>query len=143
MQQFVVPQFIEVEDKIFGPITIRQFIILLAAGLVIFLAYRYADFGLFLAITVFAGGVAVIFSFARPNGQAFHYFLLNIIQSFRKPNLRVWCKYYSKKELNYLRKEEEVEVSEFIEVKKIKSDHIRDLSLVVNTGGFYNPDEEI
>ena len=27
MQQFVVPQFIDVEDKIIGSITVRQFII--------------------------------------------------------------------------------------------------------------------
>lgn len=143
MQQFVVPQFIDVEDKIFGPITIRQFIILLAAGMVIFLAYRYADFGLFLTTTVLFGGFSAVFAFARPNGQAFHYFLLNIIQSFRKPNLRVWGKSYSKKELNYLRKIEKLETGEIVEKKETRSEHIRDLALVVNTGGFYKPDDEL
>ena len=29
MDRFVVPQFIDVEDKIFGPVTVRQFLILL------------------------------------------------------------------------------------------------------------------
>ncbi|KKS92044.1 MAG: hypothetical protein UV69_C0039G0006, partial [Parcubacteria group bacterium GW2011_GWE2_43_12] len=32
MQQFVVPQFIDVEDKIIGPITVRQFIIIMVGG---------------------------------------------------------------------------------------------------------------
>ncbi len=47
MQQFVVPQFIEVEDKIFGPITIRQFLILLGAFVLIFLGWRFGDFLIF------------------------------------------------------------------------------------------------
>ncbi|TSC80302.1 MAG: hypothetical protein G01um101429_152 [Parcubacteria group bacterium Gr01-1014_29] len=32
MQQFQVPQFIEVEDKIFGPLTTKQFFYLLGGG---------------------------------------------------------------------------------------------------------------
>ena len=48
MQQFVVPQFIEVEDKILGPITVRQFLIMLIAGILIFIVYRFADTALFL-----------------------------------------------------------------------------------------------
>jgi hypothetical protein len=143
MQQFVVPQFIEVEDKIFGPITIRQFIILLVAGLTIFLAYRYGDFSLFVTILVFVGGSALTFAFVKVNGQAFHFFLLNIIQTLRRPSLRVWNKTFTKEELNYLRKQKIEEVEAPVESKTVKSRHIRDLALIVNTGGFYRPDQEI
>lgn len=136
-----MPQFIEVEDKIFGPITTRQFLILLAAGLVIFMAYKYADFALFVTTLALVGGLALVFSFVKINGQTFHYFILNLIQSLRRPSLRIWYKDYSKEELDYLRKRkvEEVEVKEAR--KPEKSAHIRDLSLTVNTGGFYKPDE--
>jgi len=48
MDQFVVPQFIDVEDKIFGPVTTRQFVILLIAGLIIFIAFKLADITLFI-----------------------------------------------------------------------------------------------
>ena len=48
MEQFTVPQFIDVEDKVIGPITVRQFIILLFGGGFIFIAYRLSDFVLFL-----------------------------------------------------------------------------------------------
>ena len=143
MQQFVVPQFIEVEDKIFGPITIRQFLILLGAGMLIFLAFKYADFTLFITVLAVVGGLALVFSFVKVNGQTFHYFLLNILQTTKKPSLRVWNKSYSKSELNYLRKEVIDEVMEKEVYKKVKNHHIRDLSLIVNTGGFYRPDEDI
>ena len=134
---------LEVEDKIFGPITIRQFIILLVAGLTIFLAYRYGDFSLFVTILVFVGGSALTFAFVKVNGQAFHFFLLNIIQTLRRPSLRVWNKTFTKEELNYLRKQKIEEVEAPVESKTVKSRHIRDLALIVNTGGFYRPDQEI
>ena len=141
MQQFVVPQFIDVEDKIFGPITTRQFLILLGAGLVIFLAYKYADFALFVAVLVIVGGLALIFAFVKINGQVFHYFVLNSIQTLRKPSLRIWKKHYSKQELDYLRREIIAAPAPKEEVKRIKAEHVRDLALLVNTGGFYRPEE--
>src|SRR3989338_6179494 len=78
MEQFVVPQFIDVEDKIFGPITTRQFIILLVGGGIVFLAYRFGDLALFAVILAVVGGITFLFAFGKINGQLFHYFLLNI-----------------------------------------------------------------
>ncbi len=140
MQQFVVPQFIDVEDKIFGPITTRQFLILLVGSLIIFVGYRLADFTLFIFIVAIIGGLSLIFAFVKINGQDFHYFLLNIFQTMRRPGLRVWRKAYTKDELNFLRKRDmEIEVVEVQTRKKAKQSHIRDLSLIVNTGGYYRP----
>lgn len=142
MQQFVVPQFIEVEDKIFGPITTRQFLILLAAGTLIFLAYRFGDISLFIFTVVVVGGFSTLLAFVKVNGQNFHYVLLNIIQTLRKPSLRVWQKNYTKEELNYLRKlgAAKPEVKEVAAVP-VKRERIRDLALLVNTGGFYKPED--
>ena len=142
MQQFVVPQFIDVEDKIFGPITTRQFLILLATGLLLFVIYRFADFALFVTLTAIIGGIALVVAFVRVNGQSFHYFLLNIIQTRRRPKLRIWNRSYTKEELNYLRKKEvEVAVEEELTKTHPERRHIRDLALTVNTGGYYKPDE--
>lgn len=142
MQQFVVPQFIDVEDKIFGPITTRQFLIFLTTGLTLFIMFRLADFSLFVLSCVVFGGLAIVFAFVRPNGQAFHYFLLNLVQTLRKPSTRIWSKDYSSGDLDYLRKLGTEELPEAV-VKKQSPRHerIRDLSLTVNTGGFYRGDE--
>lgn len=144
MQQFVVPQFIDVEDKIFGPITTRQFLILLAAGIIIFIAYRYADTALFALIAAVVGGGAVVFSFVKVNGQVFHLFLLNVLQTIKNPSLRIWNKNFSKKELEYYRKQTfAAEVSDEVQKKTVHKRHIRDLSLVVNTGGYYRPEDNL
>ncbi|MEK7623916.1 MAG: PrgI family protein [Patescibacteria group bacterium] len=142
MQQFVVPQFIDVEDKIFGPVTIRQFLILLVAGLFIFLAYRFGDFSLFVLVLAVVGGLSLVIAFAKVNGQTFHYFLLNIFQTLRKPGLRIWYKGYTDNDLDYFRKGVIEEIPEKKERKKIQAERIRDLALIVNTGGFYRPDDD-
>ena len=41
--RFQVPQFIEVEDKIFGPLTLKQFIYLAGGGGLSFVIYRILD----------------------------------------------------------------------------------------------------
>jgi hypothetical protein len=143
MQQFVVPQFIDVEDKIFGPITTRQFLILLVAGLIIFLAYRFGDFSLFVFVLAFVGGLSLVIAFAKINGQTFHYFLLNIIQTLRRPGLRVWRKEYSESELKFFVTPQPLAAATNSQKKKVLPKRIRDLALVVNTGGFYQPEDEI
>lgn len=140
MQQFVVPQFIDVESKIFGPVTTRQFVILLGAGGIIFLAYRFGDFAMFITTFALVGGFALLFAFFKPNGQVFHIFLLNIIQSLKKPGLRVWRKEYSTDELNILRQPFTPKEKDELDRKVVKRERIRDLSLQVNTGGYYQPD---
>lgn len=140
MQQFTVPQFIDVEDKIFGPITVRQFLILLVAGLVLFFVFKIADTTLFILLAAVIGGFAMILAFVKINGQDFHYFLLNVIQTMRRPGLRIWDKRYTHAELVDFQKKEEKKVVEEVVIKSATPRHIRDLSLLVNTGGYYKPE---
>jgi len=142
MQQFVVPQFIDVEDKIFGPITTRQFLILLASALIVFLAFRFGDFAMFVVILILFGGGSLILAFVKINGQNFHMFLLNIFQTLKKPSLRIWNKELTHQELDYYRKlDMDIEIVEKTQRKEVKHAHIKDLSLVVNTGGYYKPED--
>lgn len=90
MQQFTVPQFIDVESKIIGPITVRQFIIFLIAGIIIALSYRLFDFTLFLVISFSLGILAIVFAFVKINGQHFHIFFLSLTQTLRRPKIRTW-----------------------------------------------------
>ena len=141
MEQFVVPQFIDVEDKIFGPITTRQFLILLSAGLLMFIAFKLVDIGLFIFLALLIGGAALVLGFIKINGQPFHYFLLNIVQTMRRPSRRIWYKSFTKNELIESIKSGKVEMVEAVkEIPRMSYNRIRDLSLTVNTGGYYKPE---
>src|SRR3989338_4385631 len=106
MEQFVVPQFIDVEDKVIGPITVRQFIILLSGSGLCFIAYKLSDFTLFLLETVFILVLTFVVAFVKVNGRPVHYFILNIIQTSKKPKIRIWQKFFSKSDLKSLSKTE-------------------------------------
>ena len=69
--RFLVPQFIEVEDKIFGPLSFRQFVYL--AGAVGFAVITYSFFGIIIAILVGIPFVvlSIMLAFYKVNNQPF------------------------------------------------------------------------
>jgi hypothetical protein len=69
--EYQVPQFIEVEDKIVGPLTLKQFIYVAgAAGLcVIFFVYFSLIIALLLSAPV--AGLAGVLAFYKVNGKSF------------------------------------------------------------------------
>ena len=142
MQQFTVPQFIDVESKIIGPITTRQFLIFLGAAIVIGISYRLFDFSLFLLITVLVIIIAGFFAFFKINGRPFHFFILNLIQTWRRPSLRVW-----NHKLNIIDdniKEADIKIDPQIPQKEIyHSSRLAELSLVVDTKGRYRGEDEL
>lgn len=90
LQHFVVPQFIDIESKILGPITTRQFLWVLGAGLVFFIALRTLPVPAFIAVSVLDVAVFGSFAFLKVNGQLFHNFLLSAIAFGRRPRLYIW-----------------------------------------------------
>lgn len=140
--RYVVPQFIDVEDKIIGPLTTRQFLILLVTTGIMFLQYKLADFGLFLLIGIPTFALGGIFAFFRVNGQPFHFFLLNMVQTFRRPGLRIWDKEFTDSELlDIIRTPPPPPPPKRIRKDPLAATKLTELSLVVNTGGVYNPED--
>lgn len=141
--QFVVPQFIDVEAKIIGPITARQFLIVLGTVLIDFLIYRiFLNVFIVIALAVPVAAIGLAFAFAKVNGQPFHYMVVSVIQTLRRPNKRVWDKSLSDSDLRMFLKKEEVEVMAPRAIKKpIERSRLSELSMVVNTGGVYEGDD--
>jgi len=146
MQQFTVPQFIDVEDKIIGPITVRQFIILIVAGFFLFLEYKLSDFAFFLFIGVPTLLIFIVLAFVKINGMPFHYFILNVIQTLKKPMIRIWARseeiYASISKTD----KEKIVVTPSSHKAQATRSRLSELSLVVDTGGAYqesNNNEDI
>ncbi|MBU0636831.1 MAG: PrgI family protein [Patescibacteria group bacterium] len=137
MLQFTVPQFIDVEDKIIGPITTRQFIILLAAGIFVAICYKIFDFSLFLFIAILNFMISGIFAFAKINGQSFHFFILNFIQTFKRPSLRVWSQINSDKNVEYKTEAQQQKQLAAPVVRRYSTSRLAELSLIVDTKGSY------
>ncbi len=140
MQQFTVPQFIDVESKIIGPLTVRQFMVILGAFIIIGISYKVFDFSLFLVISILSLGLATLFSFVKVNGRPFHLFLLNVIQTLRRPGLRIWNNRLMVAETGAPSVEIKPEAP-FAAPKIYKKSRLAELSLVVDTKGRYKGEQ--
>lgn len=69
--QFQVPQFIEVEDKIFGPLTFRQFIYLAGGAGVIAILYTLLPFFFVVLFGIPVIAFALALAFYRVNDRPF------------------------------------------------------------------------
>ncbi len=134
--QFIVPQFIVVENKVIGPISVRQFLILLVSSGIIFVCYKLFNFWIFSLALVLISAFAVVLAFVKINSQPFHLFMLNFVQTMKRPNLRLWRK-------DLVRIKEKGKVKDIKEVllpaKELRASRLTELSLLVDTGGSYNP----
>jgi hypothetical protein len=88
--RFEVPQFIEVEDKIFGPLTWRQFAYLgggLGIAAALFLSMPIIIFLIF-GLPIALLGAAL--SFYPVNNRAFSFFLESFLSYLAGPKLYLW-----------------------------------------------------
>ena len=81
--RFNVPQFIDIEDKIFGPFTFRQFIYLAGGGGLVYVAYKMLPFIFAILVGVPLAAAAAALAFIKINDKplintveaAFNYFI--------------------------------------------------------------------
>jgi len=88
--EYQVPQFIEVEDKLIGPLTLKQFIYVAgAAGLcVVFFSYLPFLFAVLLSLPIAAFGAAL--AFYRLNGKSFIEVLEAGFNYYTRKKLLLW-----------------------------------------------------
>ncbi|MEK7580584.1 MAG: hypothetical protein AAB465_03185 [Patescibacteria group bacterium] len=134
--QFIVPQFIDIEPRILGPLTPRQFIILIIGLALEFIAYKLSDFSLFLVEGVIILIISGTLAFGRVNGKPIHFFFLNVFQTARKPRLRIWCQVAAKiKEKDWAKTKIKIDIE--APRKPLSTAKLSQLSLLIDTGGAY------
>lgn len=135
MRSFSVPQFIDIEPRVIGPITVRQFIMLLVAAGFIFLTYKLFVLKFFIPIALIIAIIAALFAFYKPNGRAFHLFLISVFEGLTKPAVRTWQPIASASLTVKMTGEESAEPEP--PLKRISGSKIDELALIVDTGGVY------
>jgi hypothetical protein len=91
--RFQVPQFIEVEDRIFGPPTLKQFIYMAGGGGLSFMVYVFLN-SLLLSVVpiIIIMGISTALAFYKINNKpfvsviesAFHYYIGNKLYIWKK-----------------------------------------------------------
>ncbi|MBI2607444.1 MAG: hypothetical protein HYW51_01310 [Candidatus Doudnabacteria bacterium] len=89
--QYAVPQFTDVEDKLIGPLTLKQFLLLVATGGVIMFFWSILGVGIiffFFALPTALLGAAI--TFGRFNGRQFFSYILPFATFMMSPKLMVF-----------------------------------------------------
>ena len=100
--QFKVPQFIDVEDKIFGPFTLKQFGYMLGAGGFAFLLWTLIPIkSLAIILIIPVSGIFLALAFVRINNRPFADFLENTLRYYTNNKIYTWKKPDVKVKENY------------------------------------------
>jgi hypothetical protein len=90
---FNVPQFINIEDKIVGPLTAKQLGWLALGGVVLFVLFTLLDSTAFIIAAVIVGIIFGALAFYRPYNQSLVNFIGSSISFVFRPRLYVWKRY--------------------------------------------------
>lgn len=117
-----------------GPITVRQFVIVFVDGLLIFASFKLFPLAGFIPVAIVLALLGGVIGFVKINGQAFHFFVLNVTRATMHPPLMVWKKEF---DIGRMEAEEEREKVEELHRPQMSEQRMSELLLVVDTGGIY------
>lgn len=131
---FKVPQNIDIEDKVIGPLTLKQFIyVAVGAGIIFIIRMSIPEFlsFLFLPIAVIVGAFFLALAFFKPGDRDFEIYLLSIATTLMRPKKRIW-----KKEPIKEKPKEEAPKEEEPVKKNYSTLDLERLAFIVDSGGF-------
>ncbi len=88
--QYQVPQFIDVEDRIFGPLTLRQFLYLAGAGAGSFFLFFLMTTKVWIGVTALFFVIAASLAFIKINGRTLPVMAGYVFRYFWLPKFYVW-----------------------------------------------------
>ena len=90
--QYQVPQFIDIEDKIIGPLTIRQFFYLLGGAAIIFIMYIFLQLWVVIILGIPVAAFSLALAFLKIDGVPFIKVIANAINFTSSKRLYLWKK---------------------------------------------------
>lgn len=89
--QFKVPQNIDLEDKIVGPLTLIQFLYVISGGIIIYLLFlTLGSTFLFWVLAVPIAAIALALAFLKIQEQPLSHFIKAGLMYLGRPKVRIW-----------------------------------------------------
>ena len=143
MARYKVPQNIDMEDKIVGPLTMAQFVYLLFGGMIIYLVWlAFPNTFLFYVIALPVTIVAGSFAFLKVQDQPLPKFLGATILYMTRPKNRVWQKDESIEHLKIVTKQATRPGEKSIGSGSLAAGELDQLASVLDTGDRQKLQEE-
>ncbi|PIR73277.1 MAG: hypothetical protein COU40_03425 [Candidatus Moranbacteria bacterium CG10_big_fil_rev_8_21_14_0_10_35_21] len=87
---FNIPQFIDKEDKIVGPLTAKQLGWMFGGGTTLLVLWNILDMSAFIVASVFVAAIFGALAFYRPNGQPLIAFIFSAMRFLFRPKMYLW-----------------------------------------------------
>lgn len=127
--QFKVPQFLAIEDKIFGPFTFKEFAYLAGGAGLCFTLYKLMGLVLGAIPILVVAGFSLMLTFYKPNNKPFISMIESGLKYFTQSKLYIWKKRTNKITNEELRitNENKTQMMPRSELK-LSGDKLRDLA---------------
>ncbi len=132
--RFQVPQFIEVEDKIFGPLTIKQFVFVAGGAGLCFILYHYLNFYIAILAIIPVVALSMALAFYKVNNRSFILILESGFQYLMASKLYIW-----KKKDHIVEKNAVKESAPELFVPKLSDSKLKDLTWSLDVNETLNP----
>ena len=90
--QFKVPQFIDMEDKVFGNLSFKQFVYLAGGGGLAYMSISILPIYIAILVAPAIAGLALALTFVKINGKPFSHALESYVRYHSKSKLYLWKK---------------------------------------------------
>lgn len=130
--QFRVPQFLEIEDKIFGPFTFREFVYMAGGAGLCFVLYKLLGIWIGAIPILIVAGFSLLLTFYRPNNKPFVFMLESGIRYLAQSKLYIWKKKLVKKEPLKEKEDDTKTQMVFTNKTKLSGEKLKDLAWSLN-----------
>ncbi len=133
--RFSVPQFIEHETKLVGPLTIRQSIFIIIPGgvcFLLYLAFAKTNFILFFLPSLIIMGVSISLAFVRIAGRSLPTVLVNFLKFNISPKTYIWTK-PAKPIMTVVFEKKEIKKEEESSLKIVEGSRLKKVRLQIET----------
>ncbi len=132
MAQYQVPQFIEIEDKIFGPFTLKQFLYLAGGGGLCLMLFTLLPLWLAIPLMIPVAGFAAALAFYQVNGRPFVVAVEHAVSYFFGSKLYLWQQREAKPSPSPSKQRPGLTVPPAFGVPALSESKLRDLSWSLN-----------
>lgn len=128
-----VPQYIDVEDKIVGPLTIKQLGWLIVLGVVLLILWNILPKAGFFVIGLPITLLLLAFAFYKPYGQPLGSFVIYAFMYYFKPKVYIWRRTSENVQAMSIPKTKQQK--KVVAEKKLSKDQVRDLAQLLDSEG--------
>jgi hypothetical protein len=129
---FNVPQFLDIEDKIVGPLTAKQLGWLALGGVTLLVFYNFLDTEAFIIAAAVCALAFGALAFYKPYNQPLISFLMSSVYFVTRPRIYIWKRLPDQIKNTIQHKTKPEENINIIQKKTITSEKIKEISKVLD-----------